>query len=489
MDLKKAKEKFAHAGHENAILACIFKDPTLFYDVDSKLSEKDFLKSYHKAIFTIIQSLVRQGVFNLDTASLMSQAVTLKLEDSIGGYDYVNALFEKSIDPANINFYIQKVLDSSVKVQVVEALEYLGDLTEKNRDLTGETLTADTIVETAQQKFLQIAVDSNKGSDAESLSEGIDDLIEEFSESATTVRGLSTGFKLLDEAINGLEPGTLTVLGARPKVGKSGWMMNVAKHIAYNQGVPVLYIDTEMHKREQQTRLVSILSQVPERDIKNGLFAEDPSDRHAVEEAVKIMKEGLILHKYYPDFNAEGVAALARKHFYQHGIRCVIFDYIKLPDADLQMMKSVAEHQALGYLCVALKNLAGQLQIPVLTAAQIGRTGANKGHVNASEFADSDRILRYANTLLAMSIKTRDERDKLQEMYGRDVALKMGSHRLQILDTRAGGTNYTGIDINFRQDRITMTEAEEQMFLLQRESEEVTPFEEEKPPPSRIFGE
>ncbi len=54
MDLKSAKVKFAHAGHEAAALACIFKDSSLFYDVDSKLSEKDFLTPHHKALFTVI---------------------------------------------------------------------------------------------------------------------------------------------------------------------------------------------------------------------------------------------------------------------------------------------------------------------------------------------------------------------------------------------------------------------------------------------------
>jgi hypothetical protein len=141
----------------------------------------------------------------------------------------------------------------------------------------------------------------------------------------------------------------------------------------------------------------------------------------------------------------------------------VIFDYIKLPDADLQQIGKVKEYQALGYLCVALKNLAGQLEIPVLTAAQIGREGANKGRVTATDFADSDRILRYANTLLGLAPKTQDEMKKLEEEHGRDSAIAMGTHRLQILDTRAGGTNFGGIDMYFRKQILTMQEARVQL--------------------------
>ena len=117
---------------------------------------------------------------------------------------------------------------------------------------------------------------------------------------------------------------------------------------------------------------------------------------------------------------------------------------------------------------MALKNLAGQLEIPVLTAAQIGREGANKGRVTATDFADSDRILRYANTLLGLAPKTQDEMKKLEEEYGRDAAIAMGTHRLQILDTRAGGTNFGGIDMYFRKQILTMQESRTQLRELMK---------------------
>jgi len=472
MDLEQAKSRFAHAGNEAAVIACVLKDATNYFEVDSKLSDGDFLTPHHKAIWTILKTLVRAGVITLDTSSILNQASAMKLEEHIGGYDYVSALFDKSIDPANIDFYIQRVLDASVKIKVIEAVQDIGELTEQNRTLTGETLTAGTIVEHAQYKFLQISVESEKGVEAVNIAEGIPELLEEVTSRPTGVRGLATGFRLLDDAINGLEPGTLTVLGARPKVGKSTILLNWAMHIAYTVKMPVLILDTEMSTREQQFRILASLSGITERDIKNGTYVEDPLKVEAVNGAVKILESGLILHKYYPDFTPEGVASLTRKYHHQFGVGCLIFDYIKLPDADLQMIGNVKEHQALGYLCVALKNLAGQLQIPVITAAQIGRMGANKSHVTAADFADSDRILRYANTLLGLAAKTKKELIELEERYGRDVMLAAGTHRLQILDTRAGGTNFSGFDLYFRKEILTMNEASTQLAELKSNGEE-----------------
>lgn len=472
MDIEQVRTKFAHAGNEAAIIACVLKDPTNYFEVEAKLGDQDFLSPHNRALWTTIKSLIREEITTIDATSLLNQANVLKLEDKIGGYDYINALFEKSVDPNNIDFYIKKVLDASTKFKIVKATGEIGDLTEKNRVLTGDNLDAETIVGFAQEQFLQISVESRKGTDAVDLADGLVDLVEEAKTAPTDVRGLPTGFPILDKAINGLEPGTLTVLGARPKAGKSATLMNITANLAYKMMAPALYIDTEMGTKEQQFRLLSILSGVPEKEIKNGTYANNPEWDRAVDEAIQIAQSGLILHKYYPDFTAEGISALVRKYQHQYGIGCLIFDYIKLPDSDLQLIGNVKEHQALGYLCVALKNLAGQLEIPVLTAAQIGREGANKGHITATDFADSDRILRYANTLLGLAPKSRDEMRKLEEEYGRETALAMGTHRLQILDTRAGGTNFSGIDMYFRKQILTMSEARVQLRDVMSNGEE-----------------
>ena len=468
MDLEQTKVRFAHAGNEAAIIACVLKEPTNFFEVESKMGDGDFLTSHNRALWIIIKGLMREELATLDASAILTQSSAMNMDDKIGGYDYVNALFDKSVDPNNIEFYIKKVIDASTKFKIIKASTEIQDLTDQNRILSSDTLDAETIVGHAQERFLQISVESNKGTDAVDISEGLAELVEEAKSAPTKVRGLETGFPLLDVAINGLEPGTLTVLGARPKAGKSATLMNMAKHMAYQTDHPILYLDTEMSTKEQQFRLLAILSGVPEKEIKNGTYATNPEWDHAVDEALQIARSGKILHKYYPDFTAEGVSALTRKYKHQHNIGCLIFDYIKLPDADLQQIGKVKEYQALGYLCVALKNLAGQLEIPVLTAAQIGREGANKGHVTATDFADSDRILRYANTLLGLAPKTKDEMKKLEEQYGRDAAIAMGTHRLQILDTRAGGTNFGGIDMYFRKQILTMQESRTQLRDLMK---------------------
>ncbi len=466
--MDQIKAKFAHPGNEAAVLACVLQSPATYFEVESQLSEQDFLTSHHKAIWVVIKSLSQQGVTTPDISTVLTRAGDLDLEKEISGpnikaYAYINALFDKSIDTNNIGFYLNRMLDASIKLKVLKVSTEIIELTEQNKTLTGETLTAETIVDHAQDKFLQLAVDTMRESDATPLSEGLNELLEEIENNPSGLMGIPTGFERLDAAIGGLAPGTLTVVGARPKAGKSTMLLNWAKYIAYDSGHPVLYIDTEMSTREQQLRLLSMMSTVPERDIKSNTFKDDPQALDNIRFAQSIKDTGLILHKYYPNFTPEGVAALTRKYHHQNKVKCLIFDYIKLPDADLQLISNVKEYQALGYLTVALKNLAGQLQIPVITAVQLNREGANKGHVSSANFADSDRILRYANTLLGLAAKPKKEQIEMEEKYGRERAYAAGTHRIQVLDTRAGGTNYDGIDIYFRKEILTMREADEQL--------------------------
>ncbi len=468
---EEVQSRFAHAGNEAAVIACVLRDSSNYFQVESKLTDTDFLTPHHRALWRIIQTLTRQDVVSLDAATILIQAEVLKLSELIGGYDYINALFDKGIDPNNIDFYIDRILDASTKLQVMSAIRDIEEVTDKNRVFTGDNLNADTIVEFAQDKFLQIAVSGQRGEDAVDLVEGVEELLEDITNAPQGVQGFPTSFPILDDALNGLEPGTLTVLGARPKTGKSALLLNWAIHIAYYCKQPVLYLDTEMSTREQQFRALSILSGIPEREIKNGTYQQESQNEDRIRGAMEVMRSGLILHKYYPDFTPEGVCAQMRKYHHQGKAQTLFFDYIKLASSDLQQIGSVKEHQALGYLCVALKNLAGELSIPVVTAAQIGRAGANKGHATSADFADTDRILRYANTLLALTAKTQDDFKKAEEEYGRDTALKMGTHRLQILDTRGGGTNFDGIDLYFRKEILTIREASVQRSSFIADSE------------------
>ena len=163
MPVDETKSKFAHAGNEAAVLACVFKDDTNYFEVEAKLNDQDFLTPHHQALWAVIKTLKRAEVTTIDLASIISQASVMNIEENIGGYDYVASLFEKSVDPINIQFYIDRVADASTKYQIIQAVDEISHLTERNKTLTGETLTASDLVDFSQDKFLEIAVNAERG--------------------------------------------------------------------------------------------------------------------------------------------------------------------------------------------------------------------------------------------------------------------------------------------------------------------------------------
>lgn len=241
-------------------------------------------------------------------------------------------------------------------------------------------------------------------------------------------------------------------------VHNSTLLLNWATHIAFTQGIPVLYIDTELSTAEVQMRAVSHLSQVPERLVTNGKYIENEQLTSNVWRAHAVMGKGQLFHKYMPGFSMDAVKSMVRKYHAREGIGAFFFDYIKLPEVSGN--DAFKEHQILGNIATGLKDLAGQLNIPVIAAAQIKRgDSANpKTRFHDSDVADSDRIGRFCTNLLAIGQKTKKEIE--------EDGLTCGTHRLQVLLARSGTPNYYGIDMHCNLPTLTMKQAEHQAYLL-----------------------
>jgi hypothetical protein len=251
-----------------------------------------------------------------------------------------------------------------------------------------------------------------------------------------------------------MENGTLTVIAAHKKVGKSTCCMNIALNSAINEGIPILYIDTEMSTAKNKSRILSYITGIPEKRLKRG----DVSDKERILVRDVMDKfEGNInyYHKYVPGFTPESVTSLIRSYHIKYGVKLVIFDYIKA--ASSSDFKNLKEYQLLGNMTIALKDLAGILDIPILTAVQRSRSG---------DIADSDRIARYADTIIFLDVRTKEEVDELGFSYG--------LYKFVVKHARSGGTtNDKGIGLQFRRPILTLYEAKKQFT-----TEELSPLDD-----------
>jgi len=446
---EKVKDLFCQAVYERALLSYCFRGIDHYYTISAKVSDKDFLRAEHQLIWVIMGMLIKRKVIRFDSSTIIYEAQKNAVEGKIGGLEYLNAVVNMEFDVANIDHYISRVLDASTKHQLYIGLN--NNLEGVKSDAKNDDVSSVDLIGRVEAGLMDLSLKSKFIADAINLSDGIDEYIEERKDNPIEYSGMSSGFSILDKRIDGLVPGTLHVVCARPKHGKSTLLSCISSHVAYDSSKAVLYIDTEMPFEQFRPRIISMLSDVPERKIIHGGYGEQEYN-NLRQRASEIIKKGKFFHEYMPGYSVDKIIALYKKYKYREDIQLAVFDYIKSPSgADYENKK---EYQVIGDVTTALKDIAGELNIPVLAANQINRQ---------QDIADSDRVLRYADVLMFFKPKSNDEFKKIEEDYGKSRAFDFGTHKLMITDSRRGGTTpIEGIDFQFYKRYLKLVEAQAQ---------------------------
>lgn len=440
------KELIHRAGSERALISiCLNKPDQLILANTNGLVPDMFAVDGHKFIYMAMTYLVAEGK-ELDPISIMNVYTSDKAKEAIeelGGLEYLEAMKGSPVAPNTVMFVNHIIQASARRAIRLEALKLADKAIKDERPL-------DEYLQDIEARFRDISIEYQVAQDVEKLGDGIGERLKARLLNPMSVIGLRTGWKAFDLASLGLIDGELTIVGARSKVGKSTVLLNWCKKIAIEDGLDVLYIDTEMYKEEQEDKLLSMLSGVPHDEIRNGMFGQDTVNGYAkdkikkVQDASKLLKDGRLHHVYMPNFTLEKVTALARKYQIEHNIRLVVFDYIKLPSSNANLGDK--EYQALGYLTSGLKDMAGLLQIPVISAVQLNRGAVGKEDITEADIAGSDRILFLANRVCMLRRSTEEE-----------YAYTGASHQFEILAQRMGNDlGWTPVKSNGKDWNMTM---------------------------------
>lgn len=387
---------------ENAILSCLLHTPNLFYECD--LVASDFNNQITRNIFTVLQAIAaqtekRKG--NLDFSPLQIDSVAKKLGIVINLEDIrdlCDAVGEDGcVHIESFASYVQDLEDINLRLRLFDAGK------EAEALAVNQSIDPTTALLKAENAILSIEDSITQMNEPHQIEFNGDEHFEECMTRGKTglQPGIRTGFRRFDDAVGGCRPGSLTVFAARAKVGKSLLATNIALNVFQQHGmeVPVLYLDTEMPTSEVRLRMWGILAGVNYRSIEKGDLTPEELDK--LNEARKYLKTLPLYHLYMPDYRPEGLHRLVRKWKNSKGIGLLIYDYIKLPDDT--GWGTAQEWQKIGYLTNTLKNkIGGQLNIPVISFAQLNRSGiqqAQEGEVDESSIGGSDRIVQYCSTL------------------------------------------------------------------------------------------
>lgn len=392
--------------HPEFILHTDYLRPAYFYNVENG------------CIYWAIQELYKNGVDTIDAINITNmlnsnRAVKKKIEQ-------YNLTDMQSF--INMSQYAARHTIEEYKLLVnnVVTMSFKRDLYKKTLEIQSSCFNSEadlgklnTLVNEEINGLTEKYITS---SEIELLGVKVDDLWNEICSRRTDegIYGLPSKFSLLNEYFS-YEPTELVLLKARMKRGKSMFFLNEAVHKIRN-GVPTLYIDTEMSTRVFLERMLANISGVPIRKIKTGKY--DSREEKLLNDARAFIKKAPFVHMYLPQVTDDEIYTIHKVLKYKIGLEFSIFDYIKM-----DMISSSEQYNALGQRTNFLKNnIAGELEIAVLAGAQLNRN---------NQVADSDKMERYVSTSILW-------REKTSEEIMNDGGLDYGNYALSINLNRNG---------------------------------------------------
>jgi len=343
---------------ERAILGSLIVYPEIQKSITASLTTDDFYLQKHKIIYQTITDLVHQG--KTPNLHILKDALEKQGQlDAVGGTGYLFQLSDESVPP-EIAYQIVDILKENTRSR--KAFEKTKEILDKIKSKANP----DEVIEETLRDFKELLKD-NKTS-IETFKSVLKNHLKEINEilkSPNVIRGLPSGFYELDRLTSGFHGGELTVIGARPGMGKTAFALNIAYNVA-SQGKKVLFFSLEMSKKQLSLRTYSMISEIPLSKIRSGLLND--------EEVEKITNSYLenagVLEKMVLVDDVSYLSDIMKIAYSMDNIDLIIVDYLQLIKTK---NKYQMRYQELADIANSLKFLSKDLDIPVIALAQVNR--------------------------------------------------------------------------------------------------------------------
>ncbi|MGE5652871.1 MAG: replicative DNA helicase [Bacillota bacterium] len=348
---------------EQSVLGCLLIDRQAVATVMEELREEDFYREAHREAFAAATSLYARGE-PVDLITLVGELRTRAKLEQVGGLAYLTDLAQLVPTAANVSYYVRLVREKAVLRQLIGAATQVAAMSYEG----GEP--ADTIVDQAEKLILEVSQRRSTNSYAhigEVLFQTYEQL-DQLLKNKGTVSGVPTGFNALDRLTAGFQPSDLIILAARPGVGKTTIMLNVAQYAAMHGQVPTVIFSLEMSKDQLAQRMLCAEANVDLYKLRNGFL--ETSDWEKITKAIGPLSAAPI---YIDDTAAISVMELrskVRRLKLEHNIGLVVIDYLQLMTLGA---KSESRQQEVSTISRALKAMAKELNVPVIAGSQLSR--------------------------------------------------------------------------------------------------------------------
>ncbi|MGB9911037.1 MAG: replicative DNA helicase [Microgenomates group bacterium] len=414
---------------EASVLGAILIDKDAIVAVAEFLRPEHFYNQQNGLIYEAILHLYEERK-PIDLVTLKDELKKRKILSKVGGSSYLAELVNQVPTAAHVEEYGLIIKDNYTKRELISAA---ARITEEAFD---EGKEARKVLDDAEQAIFALSQKHLKEGFLpvkEILAESFDRL-DELHKTAGGLRGVPTGFKDLDDTLAGMQDSNLLILAARPGLGKTAFALEIARHVAVKEKLPVGFFSLEMSKEELVDRLLVSQADIDAWKLKTGRLSEDDFTR--LSEAMGILAEAPLFIDDTPALTILEMRTKARRLMAEHGLRLLIVDYLQLMKSVRQLENRVQE---VSEISMGLKNLARELKIPVLAISQLSREVEKRGkkRPQLADLRESGSIEQDADVVMFL---WREDDDDLE-----NVELEVAKHRNGPLRR---------IKLRFRGDRI-----------------------------------
>ena len=355
---------------EQSVIGAMIMDRDAIADVIDIVNADDFYQKQNGILFEAMTELYREGK-PVDLVTLQNKLKKKDVPESMKSLEFIRDLLEVVPTSANAKQYATIVREKATLRKLIKVTE---DIT--TECYLGKDDVTEILDHTEKNVFglLQQASGREEFVPIDKVVLNTLDAIEEAASSAGRVTGIATGFTDLDYKLSGLHPSELIIVAARPAMGKTAFVLSMAKNIAVDYRNPVALFSLEMSKVQLVNRLIVNVCEIPGEKIKSGRL--ESYEWEQLDFKIKELYDAPIFVDDTPSLSVFELRTKARRLVREHGIKCIIIDYLQLMNAS--GMNFGSREQEVSTISRSLKGLAKELNIPIIALSQLNRGVENR---------------------------------------------------------------------------------------------------------------
>ncbi|MBQ9498930.1 MAG: replicative DNA helicase [Bacteroidales bacterium] len=366
---------------EKAVLAALMIESDAYSQVSELLKPESFYEHRHQLIYSAITDLA-MSQRPVDLLTVKEQLAKRGELEEVGGPFYLTQLTGMVASAAHVEFHARIIAQ---KALARELITFSSRVQSKAFD---ETVDVDDLMQETEGKLFEIS-QQNVKKDYVQINPVIAEAYKNIQAAAGRPDGLSglqSGFPELDKITAGWQNSDLIIIAARPAMGKTAFMLSMAKNMAVNMKYPVAFFSLEMSNLQLVNRLIANTCEIPSNKIRTGQLAD--YEWQQLDYKLKDLLDAPLYVDDTPSLSVFELRTKARRLVREHGVKIIIIDYLQLMNAS--GMTFYNRQEEVSTISRSLKGLAKELNIPIIALSQLNRSVENRGD-KAATGVDSRR--------------------------------------------------------------------------------------------------